>query len=304
MKYYDTVIWAVGNEESNTLSTTDQLNLIDWLGEGAEGGERNLLIAGDNVGREVVGEDGDALGFYADWLAAEYLGDAVGEVTEDSLPTLRDADSAFDFMTYDDRRCRLRGGCPRLSYFDVVGPDPARPTAERVAEYVRSDMAVLPAGVACTDTLTGYQAVTLGFGLESMVGVLLPTGDYLSGAQDRADLMSNIMDYFGRAPTGPGTGVSEDTVHAARLGYARPNPFNPRTTIEYGVAKDGPVVVRIFDLSGRLVRTLVDADLAAGDYRAEWYGRDDEGREAASGVYFVRIEAKGFADGRKIVLLK
>ena len=66
----------------------------------------------------------DTLGFYADWLAVEYVVDAIGDVTVDSIPVLRDAGDSLDFMTFDDRRCRLRGGCPELAYFDVLQPRP------------------------------------------------------------------------------------------------------------------------------------------------------------------------------------
>jgi hypothetical protein len=304
MKYYDTQIWAVGNLQTATLTTEDRLHLMSWLSEASEVSDRNLLVAGDNVGKELVGDGVDTLGFYADWLAVEYVADAIGDVTVDSIPVLRDAGDSLDFMTFDDRRCRLRGGCPELAYFDVIQPEPTRETAEVAVQYVRADMTVLPAGVAYTDTTTGYQAVTLGFGLESMVDVPLPNGSYASGMSDRVDLLSNVMEYFGRPATGPGTGVTDGALTTGSLGHAHPNPFNPATTIEFSTPAHGRVTARIYDLAGRLIATPIDEALEPGPHLISWDGRTGGGRIAPSGVYFVKVEAPGLHATRKLVLLK
>lgn len=84
-----------------------------------------------------------------------------------------------------------------------------------------------------------------------------------------------------------------------------PNPFNPTTTISYDVRRGGgDVNIAIFDVSGRLVRTLVHEHRAAGRYTAQWDGHDDAGRPVASGVYFYRMSAGSFNETRKMVLLK
>jgi hypothetical protein len=266
--------------------------------------ERNLLLSGNNIGYDMVVGNAETLGFFSTWLASEYVADGVGEVTVDSLPVLRDSPGGFDFMTHDDRACILRGGCPNLGYFDVIQPSRAGPGVETAVEYVRSDMTDLPAGVAYTDT-TGYQTVTLGFGVEFMSRALLPDGSYAPGVSDRVDLMANIMDYFGKESTGPGTGADEEPAFVTRLNHPRPNPFNPATTIEYGVAAAGRVTIRVFDAAGRVVRTLVDSHVEAGPHTAIWDGTTDSGHRAASGVYFIRMEsAEQFGATRKLVLLK
>jgi hypothetical protein len=84
-----------------------------------------------------------------------------------------------------------------------------------------------------------------------------------------------------------------------------PNPFNPITTIDYDVRRGGAdVSITIYDVSGRLVRTLVRDHRAAGHYRTQWDGRDEAGRPVASGVYFYRMQAADFSETRKMVLLK
>jgi flagellar hook assembly protein FlgD len=137
-----------------------------------------------------------------------------------------------------------------------------------------------------------------------MVGVPLPGGRYTSGAADRANLLSNVMEYFGRPATGPGTGVTNGALPAASLGYAHPNPFNPTTTIEFSTPTRGRVTARIYDLAGRLVATPVDEALDPGPHLISWDGRTDDGRSAPSGVYFVKVMGPGLDATRKLVLLK
>jgi M6 family metalloprotease-like protein len=83
-----------------------------------------------------------------------------------------------------------------------------------------------------------------------------------------------------------------------------PNPFNPATTIRYEIASRTQVELRVFDVSGALVRTLVNESKAPGAYSLQWNGRDDRGTAVSSGVYFYRITAGDFTDVRKMTLLK
>jgi len=83
-----------------------------------------------------------------------------------------------------------------------------------------------------------------------------------------------------------------------------PNPFNPSTRIDFRVGDAGPVRLVVHDAAGRLVRTLVSESLAASDYSIQWNGEDNAGRRVGSGVYFYRLEAPGFSETRRMVLLK
>ncbi len=85
---------------------------------------------------------------------------------------------------------------------------------------------------------------------------------------------------------------------------AAPNPFNPSTTIAYDLADAGRVTVKIYSIDGRLVRTLVDEQAAAGRYSRVWQGRDESGRGVASGAYVVRMVAPGRTETRRVMLLK
>ncbi|MCB1183125.1 T9SS type A sorting domain-containing protein [bacterium] len=83
-----------------------------------------------------------------------------------------------------------------------------------------------------------------------------------------------------------------------------PNPFNPATEIRFELGRAQKVDVKIYDVTGRLVRTLVDESRAAGPHAEMWQGRDDAGRPVASGAYYVRLITADGVDNRKIMLLK
>jgi hypothetical protein len=84
-----------------------------------------------------------------------------------------------------------------------------------------------------------------------------------------------------------------------------PNPFNPTTAIQFRVPAPGSRVrLAVYDLSGRHVRTLVDAYRSGGEHLAVWRGMDDRGRKVGSGVYFYRLEVGDTSIERKMVMLK
>jgi hypothetical protein len=100
------------------------------------------------------------------------------------------------------------------------------------------------------------------------------------------------------------TSVPPDDETAIGVVHAAPNPFEGRTTLSFTLAAAGPVRVRVHDLSGRLVCTLLDEPLGPGDHTAVWDGADGEGRPSASGIYFALVEAPGVRCARKLVLLR
>ncbi|MCK4547730.1 MAG: T9SS type A sorting domain-containing protein [Candidatus Eisenbacteria sp.] len=106
----------------------------------------------------------------------------------------------------------------------------------------------------------------------------------------------------------PVTSVSEvDQITRPRLVLDQntPNPFNPVTTIGYSIPRDGRVSLQVFDVTGRLVRTLVDGHQSAGAGQVIWQGKDNNGAPVASGVYFYRLSVEGEkAETRKMVLLR
>jgi len=88
------------------------------------------------------------------------------------------------------------------------------------------------------------------------------------------------------------------------LNPCRPNPFRNTTNLSFNMPRDGRAVVRIYDVSGRLVRTVDDSYREAGPHQVLWNGSNGSGDAVANGVYFVRLEAAGDSKTRKVVFLR
>ena len=102
----------------------------------------------------------------------------------------------------------------------------------------------------------------------------------------------------------PSTGIPADE-HVLAVHRATPNPFAHSTALAYVLPQNCVVDVRVFDVTGRLVRTLAAAETQmAGPRSLTWNGRDDGGRDVASGVYFFRVDIGGESIERRTVLLR
>jgi len=84
-----------------------------------------------------------------------------------------------------------------------------------------------------------------------------------------------------------------------------PNPFNPTTNLGFGISDFGLVELRIYDMAGRLVKTLVNEKKAPGNYVVQWDGRDETGRLVSTGVYFYRLQVgNGIIKTNKMLFIK
>ncbi|MGD9546579.1 MAG: FlgD immunoglobulin-like domain containing protein [Candidatus Krumholzibacteriia bacterium] len=98
---------------------------------------------------------------------------------------------------------------------------------------------------------------------------------------------------------------AEDEALPKVLGVSSyPNPFNPVATIQLALPKACECTVRIFDLRGRLVRDFKVGFLEAGYHDLEWWGRDDRGQPASSGVYFAQIRAGDKTLNHRMIMVK
>jgi len=151
-------------------------------------------------------------------------------------------------------------------------------------------------GMAAFTISTGtYRVAYLGFGFEA-----------IDNAADRELLMDRIMDYF----SGP-TRTEDDPAAGAlprdlSLSPGYPNPFNAVTALAIDVPGDEPatVTLRIYNVLGQEVRTLLDGPVLPGSRVLFWDGTDNAGAGLASGVYFARMASGTFSQTRKIVLTR
>ena len=119
----------------------------------------------------------------------------------------------------------------------------------------------------------------------SMIAVPTSTNDAVVGVSDEPNLIAGIP-------------------QSAELLNNYPNPFNPSTTIVYGVPKDGNVKLEVFNMLGQRVTTLVNTLHSAGTYEIKWDGKNDSGRIVSGGIYFYRLRAGDIHITKKMLLLK
>jgi len=109
------------------------------------------------------------------------------------------------------------------------------------------------------------------------------------------------------AVLGPELATGIDPARAPAVNFLSqnyPNPFSHRTGIPFGLASEENVTIRIYDVRGRLVRTLVDGQRKAAAQTITWDGRDTRGTRVAAGIYFYRLEAGAFVQTKKMVVVR
>ena len=145
-------------------------------------------------------------------------------------------------------------------------------------------------------------------GLEDISNMNLPPDD-LDGfdrIQDGDGNGSAIIDMgcyeFGSNPvkSDPNSLLPNTTI----LNQNYPNPFNPTTTISFTIQKPGLIDLTVINLKGQKIRSLKNKILSAGKHYAVWDGKDDQGNEISSGVYFFKLNGDDVKLTRKCLLLK
>jgi hypothetical protein len=149
-----------------------------------------------------------------------------------------------------------------------------------------------------------YDSPTVEFGLGASTVVDSLIVRWPCGAEQV--LTTLAVDQFMEVVESGSTAVPPPASPAAalRLLPARPNPFNPRTEIAFDLPRDGRAHLAVYDLGGRLVRTLADGELPCGRHRATWSGDDDAGRPAATGAYLLRLRQGTHAAVQRLTLMK
>jgi len=289
-----------------TLNISNDLGLLDsWLLEGG----RRAFFTGDDLAYSNA-QTSAGLAFNANWLGVNLTqrsvrGLILGQITPLVKPT--SGNPVFDM----DRCWIAYGGCFSINTFDAVTNVGA---AVKAAGFTApgddcdmyTDPFVYAAAVAHDDLTYGNRIVYMPY--DFMYIHNAPSGTSNPGvpAPERTwvlqDVMTwfGIMTWFGNLP-GQATGVAPD----APLAVSNfPNPFNPATTIKLNLPRSGDVSLKVYNVRGELVRTLVDGALEAGVHEIEWKGTNDRGAQVSSGVYFYETRAGGEVKVNKMALVK
>jgi len=195
----------------------------------------------------------------------------------------------------------VQGGCPSPNTFDILEPDGAKAIVGMNYHDWTPDSTFVPA--VLSQETTNAVGDSVGFVLSGFSFHEVRDHD-AGGLPARVTHLSHILSYL-YSGVGPVIGPTPTVATRNHLDQNVPNPFNPTTTIRYQVKESGPVSLRIYNVAGQLVKTLVDGHRNAGHlHEATWNGHNDGGQPVASGVYFYKLVAKGFTQTKKMVILK
>ena len=282
---YDAVVWVLGDEsvEDSSFAPAEQALVTAYLENGG-----NLLLSGSEVGYDLI-EQGSAADsqFYHDILHADL---AAGDAESDTVTGVDG--SIFDGLSF----CFADSS---QGLYGEEGPDAIEPFGggQVILSYTGTPYSagLQYAGPFGSSTAQG-RLVYLGFPFEA-----------IDSDSIRIEVMGRVLDYFQIA-----TGVPDQSEQGVSLPERfalhqnHPNPFNPSTTISFSLLgpASGRTTLRIFNVLGQRVRTLLDGALDPGAHALLWDGRDDAGRPVSSGIYFYTLRSGRLSRSRKMVLLR
>ncbi len=267
-----TIVWFTGNSSTNTLTPSDQDSLSQFLDSGG-----NLFLTGQNIGEEISGSQ-----FYSDYLHASFVTSVTQDHILDGVPG-DPVGGGLSIVTTGS------GGAGNQNSQDVISPIGG---TDPVFRYSADSVAALKYDSG------SYKVVYFGFGFEAV--------NRTANFAGRDTVLARILTWFG-VPVGieerqETYTKSQLPMNNFQLFQNYPNPFGAGgTTISFNVERlTCNVSLKVYDLSGRLIRTLADYPsnhrTIQLSNRVVWDGKDNRGSLVASGVYFYRLSATPTAD--------
>ncbi|UCG50669.1 MAG: T9SS type A sorting domain-containing protein [Candidatus Latescibacterota bacterium] len=197
------------------------------------------------------------------------------------------------------------GGCPSINDFDVLAP--SGPLCSEQVEYPSSGDAAILAQATANMAGSTARCVLSGHAF-NYIRYEIPALDSPPHhvTLDHTEVMRDILIWLEKELIEPVPVGLDPLALTNRLHNAYPNPFNPTTTIRYTIKNRAHVSLKIYNVAGQLVRTVVDDTQTPkeGGFASEWDGSNDQGQPVSSGVYFYKLSTKGFSQTKKMVLLK
>jgi len=286
------LIYATLDDGSGGSSRDVQL-LSSWLDEEA----RNLFLCGDNLASDLQQTSGGA-GFLSDYLNLQFItSDIRPAIANQTAPLVRPEPGNPVFGSSE--AWVAYGGCLGVNTFDgVQGGEGSLqlarfcdPSGQPAYDYSAATLNIRPSGSRVVS-----MPVDLGFVYTE------PSYPPPPGIMDMAHaVLVDVLDYFGiHGPIGP---APQPQVGQFRVGN-HPNPFNPITRIDYNLPRQGCIAIRVYNVRGELVGTLIDEVKPAGAGHVLWDGTGAQGQPVGSGVYFYKASHAGQATVRKMSLVK
>ena len=300
---YEAIFYTSGDLGVNTIANGDYQHdpgddvgtLTNWLDIGG----RDMFLTGDNLASDLVQSGAATLDFAEQYMGVSVTTSSIRSFIGNQTSPLVNVIPGNPVFAGTLQTWYAFGGCFSNNTFDGVQ---AMGAASRLAEF--TDPQGQPAAY-------NYSAVTLNqVGTSRIISMPVDLmfiytdpaadGQFISG---RTQLLRDVMSYFGFWSIILPAGVDVPGITFQTSNY--PNPFNPSTTIKYSLPSAGHLKLRVYNVRGQLVKTLIDGVRPAGENQTVvWDGTDERGSSAASGVYFYEARALGEVRIGKTTLLK
>jgi M6 family metalloprotease-like protein len=260
---FPVVVWFTGDDSLNILTSEDTINLKSYLDGGGK-----LFLCSKQLGQQL-----GATAFFQNYLKAAYVSNNANQRILRGV-----AGNPIGLSISDTIALGYSGGATNYQSMDIIQP------------FNGADSCFIYRTLGNPGGLTyggAYKLVYLAFPFEALSG----PSRYIQ----RVALMERILSWFGGIlPTGVETPTPEILASKPKLWLkASPMPFSNRVFLGFRLHRETQAVVSIYNGLGQRVADLHRGALKAGDHRLVWNGRDGKGYSAASGVYFVRLEAQG-----------
>jgi hypothetical protein len=309
---YHKIVWDAGDLRTITITdgtvNSDKSNdcqmLINWFEQSEH--VCGLWVCGDGVAQDLdLLASTPALTLMNTWcgvdfVARSYFDETGGRsgggivtplITGDADANLFQTGGIFDtWYAY--------GGCFVINQFDVLDKTANGKYAARY-QMKTGDATIRYAAISSSQpNSAGFDVNTMWFGFSYQY----VRDNTMVSPPDRFELAKHVFDWMQNVTNL--TVTDAVTPKSTKLAQNFPNPFNPSTTIKFDLKEKGLVTLKVYNVAGQLVRTLVSGVRDANSYTVTWDGKNDRGGAVASGVYFYKMETKDFNQTRKMVMLR
>ena len=261
----------------------------------------NVIWAGTDAGNVWVSTD-----YGANWnevtgtlplrwvtrVVADYNDENVAYVTFSGLKWTDPQPHVFRTSDQGQNWSDISGNLPDAP-INAFAVDPYRPNVI----FVGTDLGAYYS----TDTGQNWQYLSSSLPMVSVYDMKIHDTEYYLalGTHARSMYKVNLS-----AITGIDLPEKDNLEKTFQLLHNYPNPFNPITTIPYRLSKPSQVRLSIYNTLGQEIRTLVNQEQTAGDYRVTWNGKDNQGNPVASGIYIYRLQTDNFSQEKRLTFVK
>lgn len=267
------MIWFTGDSSSMPLTTNESNEILDHLSSGG-----SVFLTGQDIAEM---DSGNGI---TDSLNIEFVQNSTSSIIMGISGNV--ISNAFVFIASG------YGGANNQTSSDIIGITDSS-TTSTIFHYGSGN--TNPAGVKYYNAKNNSKAIFLGFGYEA-----------INNPDRRKILISRIMDYFQNTSTSIGNEfLTEPVPQKFELFQNYPNPFNPKTLIKYSLPKSAHVQITIYNSLGQTTKKLINEEVAAGTHKIIWNGKNNEGKQASSGVYFYEINViNKFRAVKKMLMIR